>query len=676
MRRFGTGVSITAGSLLLLGLLSASGALERLELLTHDARIATGLGRRAPDPRILIVWIDQESIDYLRRAGAPFPFPRSVYADAVRFLKDAGAKAVILDILFDQPMLAGDDRLLGEALAAGLPSALAMKLVSYRAGGFDEAETTRLRRRADPRLPPARAANGAVLPIPEVEEAAAVLGFANVQADADTVHRRYETVRSCLGGSYPSLALAGAMLAGDPTRLAAAARGESRIALNFRGPEFSYPRFKFGNVLESINQLAEGKEPLCPLAAFRDKVVVVGIHAEGYEDLTPTPVSATFPGPELVATAIDNLLNGDWLREAPPASAWLLAAAAGATGVLAVFLWDGVLAPGLLVLLLLLALGGASLWSFASGLLLPTAAPGLALVFASSGGFLWRLLVEGRQKRALRAAFSQYLAPEVVAEVTRDPEALVLGGQTRTITVLFSDLAGFTSYAEQQRPQDVVAFLNRYFTRMCDQILAQRGVIDKFIGDAIMALFNAPLDQQDHAARALRAAVGCLREMEALNRELAAAGHEPMQMRIGLHTGPAVVGNLGSSQRFDYTAVGDTVNLASRLEGACKRFDVRCLVSDATWRLAGGVVPGRELGLLRVAGRKEPIVVHEASPALDPELVAAYGRALAALRAGEVGARALFEQAGARSVGDPVARLYVQQLADPRWDGVFTLESK
>jgi adenylate cyclase len=251
------------------------------------------------------------------------------------------------------------------------------------------------------------------------------------------------------------------------------------------------------------------------------------------------------------------------------------------------------------------------------------------------------------------------------------------------VTLLFTDLAGFTGLAELLRPQEMVSFLNDYFTRMCDRVLAQRGVIDKFIGDAIMALFGAPVAQDDHPARAVRAALGMLAEMQRVNAELQAAGRPAVRTRIGIHTGEAVVGNMGSSKRFDYTAIGDTVNLASRLEGANKAFGTLCLVSDAVWNAARSAVFGREVGLVRVLGREQPIRVHEplaladATTALDRGYLDGYNAALVALREHRRDdARRAFAALAQSRPDDLVVARYAQRLIDPAWAGVFVLDSK
>jgi adenylate cyclase len=709
MRRLRAALVIAAASFALVVLLHLAGVLERLELIAVDLRYATGLGRRPAGSDIAIAWIDQESMDWLDQQGVPFPWPRSVYAQAMDYVLGGGAKAVAFDVLFDQRGLADDDREFGAALQKAKGDALAMKFMASRDGARNAAENARIASRAlavDGPLPDRGVERGIALPIAELEAGADQLGFVNIRPDADKVYRRYDLLRlwappgTAAPRAYPSLGLAAVLAArgtnavtrtadgrvafapavGTAGGPAVAAGADARMLLNFRGPEFTFEHVKFVNILESINRLEQHKEPLYPAARFKDKIVLVGINAEGYEDAHPTPLSRLFPGVELHATAIDNLLRGDALS----APAWdlPLAAAATAIGTAAVFLLPGVTAPLLALGALLLLAAAATLLCWVNLLVLPVAAPALGGGLGAGGAFLWRLVVEGRQRRELGRAFASYLAPEVMAKVLADPGAVALGGQQREVTVLFTDLAGFTALGECTGPTELVRFLNDYFTAMCAPILHEHGVIDKFIGDAIMALFGAPLDAPDHAARAVRAALAATAVGERIAAELRAAGRPRLRTRIGVHSGRAVVGNMGSRQRFDYTAIGDTVNLASRLEGANKAFGTGCLVSEATWALACDAVLGREVGLVAVVGREAPIRVFEplaVTPAGDEAraFAQAHARALAALRAGDRGAadRAFAEVAALRH-GDALAALYRKKLAADGWDGVFRLDAK
>ncbi|MBK8097059.1 MAG: adenylate/guanylate cyclase domain-containing protein [Planctomycetes bacterium] len=701
MRRSFAAVVLATCSLLFVLLLQATGTLERLELLALDARYATGVGRTAPRDDIVIAWIDQESLDWLQEQDIAWPWPRSVYQEALQWLRDAGAKAVVFDILFDQHQFADEDREFGQALAAGRGDVLVDKFVSFRPGARTAAETARFRLRGMPpsgtlKRPPEL---GVTLPLPEFESGADQLGFANIQADADKTFRRYDVLRSWqpVDGAplwYPSLALAAAMTAREASALRlttdglvlgdsppVATDGAGRMLLNFRGPEFTFPRVKFANILQTINAADSGQAPVCKPEQFRDKIVLIGINAEGLEDAHATPLSRLFAGVELHATALDNLLTGDPLRA--PAWELPLAIAAIGTTTATVFLVPGVGAAALAVAGLFAALFVWALLAWSALLAVPVAAPAVGGLTATGASFLWRLVVEGRQKRQMRRAFSSYMAPEVLAQVLRDPERLTLGGETREVTLFFTDLAGFTGLAEHIGPQALVAFLNDYFTRMCEPVLAQRGIVDKFIGDAIMAMFGAPLRNDDHALCAVRAALIAAAVSERIAGELAAAGKPAIETRIGIHTGAAVVGNMGSARRFDYTAIGDTVNLASRLEGANKAFGTRCLVSETAWNTAATAILGREVGLVAVKGREAPIRVFEplaelaTATASQRAFAAAWAHAIDLLRAGRlVDADTTFAALAEQRPDDALIARYRERLAEPGWNGVFKLDSK
>ena len=698
----------------LVAALLPTGAVERLELLTLDARYVLGLGRTPPRDDIVVAWIDQESMDYLDQNGVPFPWPREVYAQVLQHLREIGARAVVFDILYDQRGNAEDDRAFGDALARGsrVPGekgdegtcdVLAMKFVKHRETGRDEAETRAFAARGldVPELERVRE-RGIVLPIEELAAGADQLGFVNIRPDDDKVFRRYDLLRTWGPPgepvrAHPSLALATALAIAPGTMMEMHQGGGIQLwddsaplistdrsawmLLNFRGKEFTFPHVKFVNILESINRIASGEEPIYARERFRDKIVLVGIHAEGYEDAHPTPLSESFPGVELHATALDNLLQCDPLWA--PRWELPLAALAAVLATTAVFAVPGVVMPLTLLAALLAAGLVVALFLWTSLLAVPLAAPLLAGGTSASGAFLYRLVVEGKQKRAMRRAFGSYLAPDVLREVLRDPDAVRLGGELREVTLLFTDLQGFTGFAERARPEELVAFLGDYFTRMCQPILAERGVIDKFIGDAIMAFFGAPIATRDHGRAAVRAALAALATSARIAAELAARGLPPVETRIGIHSGPAVVGNMGSAERFDYTAIGDTVNLASRLEGANKAFGTRCLVSETAWAAAGAEILGREVGKIGVAGRSAPIGVFEplalrahASEA-ERALAARWGEAVRALRSGERGpARTALADCVALRPGDRLAELWLSRIDDPAFDGVFRLDGK
>ncbi|BBL70618.1 response regulator [Methylogaea oryzae] len=282
-----------------------------------------------------------------------------------------------------------------------------------------------------------------------------------------------------------------------------------------------------------------------------------------------------------------------------------------------------------------------------------------------------------RQKQLVTDALSQYVSHAVVEQIMADPSRLRLGGERKTLTMLFSDLEGFSTLAERLEPEALTALLNDYLSEMTDIILDEGGTLDKYEGDAIIAFWNAPLDQPDHAVRACRAALRCQARLAEKAGDYQAKAGSALKARIGLHTGEVVVGNMGSRWRFDYSMLGDAANLAARLESANKAFGTSVLMSDATWSATGDAFPGREVGMATVPGRTTPVKIHELLARDDATGSAAYQAALALCRQDRW---AEAEAAFAASPHDPLCRAYAgrcrQAAADGGWDGVWRLERK
>lgn len=316
---------------------------------------------------------------------------------------------------------------------------------------------------------------------------------------------------------------------------------------------------------------------------------------------------------------------------------------------------------------------------------LPLAEPLIAGMLALGATIAYRFAIADQDKRLLRQSFALYLAPEVIEKLMASHKPPVLGGELRNITVLFSDVAGFASFSEAMAPGELVTLMNTYLTAMTDIIEAHGGFVDKYIGDAIVAVFGAPLDDPNHAAHAVRAALACRARLEELDRHAAAFKGQKLSARIGLNSGEALVGNIGSHRRFNYTAMGDTVNLAARLEAANKYFTTTIMASEATVSLANAAFAWRELGAIRVKGRNQLVKVFEPLAAAGEESseqkqqAAAYAEALACWRARDfVGAAQRF---AAIAETDPPSALFLKNAAElakrppgPDWEPVTTLE--
>ena len=339
-------------------------------------------------------------------------------------------------------------------------------------------------------------------------------------------------------------------------------------------------------VIQSELRLRDGETPPLSPEIFKDCYVFVGCSAPGLLDLRPTPVNPKCPGVVLHATFVDNLLTNSFIAEAAApvvilgVMATALAAALSLTyggrwwqaGPLAV-VWLGV--P--------LVIGFVA---YAKGQWWPVAAHGTASALGLVGALAANYLAEGRQKAFIKQAFRHYLSGDVIEKILRDPKHLELGGEKRELTIMFTDLAGFSSFSERLGPVELTALLNDYLSEMTDIIMDEGGTLDKYEGDAIIAFWNAPLAQADHAVRACRAALRCQRRLAELRRVFQQRTGASLRMRVGLNTGEVVVGNMGSRKRFNYTILGDAANLASRLEGANKAFGTETMVSGSTWQLA------------------------------------------------------------------------------------------
>jgi adenylate cyclase len=359
---------------------------------------------------------------------------------------------------------------------------------------------------------------------------------------------------------------------------------------------------------------------------FAGKIVLIGASASGLGDSVATPYQPAMSGVERHATLIANLVDGDFLRRDGGAvaidAAFILL---GGMGVGWMAGW-GIAAAAAGALLLVAGLAVADDLAFVRfGLWLNFLFPASAIVLTGAVLAGGRYVAEWRRQRFVRDAFSRYLHADLVDELCRTRAPLQLGGEERALTVLFADLRDFTSVAETLSARELTALVNEFFGAMTDQVLLHRGMLDKFIGDSLMAVFGAPLPDREHALNACRAALDMRRTLPALHARWRAAGRPCLEMRIGINTGPMVIGNMGTQRRFDYTVMGDEVNVASRLEGANKELGSEILISASTMAAAGAGIVARPRGRIAVKGRKQSVEVFEllaVAGATDREITA------------------------------------------------------
>jgi adenylate cyclase len=455
-----------------------------------------------------------------------------------------------------------------------------------------------------------------------------------------------------------------------------------RVILHYRGPSQTHRAFNVAAVIQSELRLQAGEKPSIEPAEFKDAYVLFGFTAPGLFDLKSAPVAAVYPGVEVHATFLDNLLAGDFMRDAPRGLTLVLTLLLAILAAVAVRLghaaWQNVLAFAVFLALPVLL----GFYAYTRELWLPIVVPLFAAAPALIGALAVNYATEGHQKRFIKGAFKQYLSPVVIEELVQHPERLTLGGELRELSILFSDLRGFTSISEKLGPEQLTNLLNEYLTAMTDVIYANGGTVDKYEGDAIIAFWNAPLAQPDHAVRAVRAALACQARLAALRPALRDKAGAELHARIGLNSGPVVVGNMGSRQRFNYTFLGDAGNLASRLEGINKQFGTPILISEMTRCQLGEQITVREISRVRVVGRQEPVAVFEplADPQARQDVLVAFARGLAAYYAGRF-AEALQVFASIADRDAPASayarrcRELIERHPEP-WDGVWVMTEK
>ncbi|MFQ5872375.1 MAG: CHASE2 domain-containing protein [Dehalococcoidia bacterium] len=461
---------------------------------------------------------------------------------------------------------------------------------------------------------------GVTPPIAPMVRATKGIGHVNVIPDSDGIIRWVPLAIEYQGAYYPSLALEAVrqslgLTAADLQmdfdggvrlgKMEIPTDHRLQLLLDYAGPAKTF------RYLSAVDVMA-GR---VPEGALKDHLVLVGATASGIYDVWVTPYDPLFPGVELHATVADNLLRGHFLRR----PAWVIFVTIG--GIIFLSLVVVLVArqfrpvAGTVVTLLVAgAIFGAAHVVFRSpGYWLPILYPMLSLGFTYVGCTLDSVLTEQRERAWLKRAFRQYVPHDVVEQIAGDPRALVFGGERRQLTILFTDIRGFTAYSEEHQPEEVVQILREYLTEMVNAIFKHRGTVDKFIGDSILGIFGAPIYYPDHAARACRAALEMTDRLRVMQERWSAEGKIPLKMGVGISTGEVVVGNLGSEQRFDYTVIGDPVNLGARLESANKDFRTThtIIISEFTYQGAKEILEVKNLGEVVVKGKRDAVPIYE-----------------------------------------------------------------
>ncbi|MBI5558634.1 MAG: adenylate/guanylate cyclase domain-containing protein [Deltaproteobacteria bacterium] len=690
-------------------------------------------GSAPASPAVVVVDIDDASL----AAIGQWPWPRNTVAALVARIHEAGARVIGFDLIFAEPDRTSPknhldniidlldtpvgeeertglranpaldhDLILGETLGS-MPSVLGYVFLTARQHNL--AAKTPFPSciiRFDPPGTELSSINfiqasNTIVNIEEVSQGESE-GFFNAFPDPSGTIRKVPLFMALNGAPYPSLALEtvriglgeqeatihlSQQLETSPRGVLGVSLGErfiptddqGQITVNYRGPVKSFAYVPAGEILAGQG-----------LDRLKDKYVLLGTSAAGLLDLRATPFSNIFPGVEIQATVIDNILAGDPLTHDLYTEIGMTYALVAASGLLlsALLAHAPPLAGALGGLLCLAATAGGSYLFFLNNRIIGITYPLLAIITVFLAVTLSNYFFAGREKRFLRHAFGHYVSPEVVSEIIRNPANLALSGQVRNLTVFFSDIRDFTSISEKMAPERLGSFMNRYLTAMSTVVLAHGGTVDKYIGDAIMAIWGAPLTDHEHAARAVRGALASVKRLDALQAELQLEQTGKIEIGIGLNTGDMNVGNFGSSQRFDYTVIGDNVNLASRLEGLTKVYGCRILISEATRDGAGPGFCCRFIDRVRVKGKKQPVNIFEPLSEGEPEAellreVTDFQKAITAYQQRDFALAQRIMQALDEKNGRKLYRLYLERIdvflhspPPPDWDGVFIFTTK
>ncbi|MFH1379287.1 MAG: adenylate/guanylate cyclase domain-containing protein [bacterium] len=554
--------------------------------------------------RVVVVGIDEASIEQYGR----FPWPRDYHARLVDVLTQAGAKAIVFDIILSEPdnvNPAGDWKL---AMATS-----ASKRVIHCS--FFEPRKVAIAGKGLETL---------VLyhePIEQLKDSSWKTGFTNAYPDSDGVLRHCSLeIRYNDTTYYPINLLAASLYTGKkPEDILSsipematykaidldAGMYRKMLMVNFYGPEDSFPSYSYHQLLNEAIPLSFKKNWV------EGKVVLIGSKIVGAFDHYPVPFAKMYPGVEFHATIINNLIEGNFITRIPPIFVLILIVLGGVFCGVIIPRFSPLVGTTVMVSIVLAYVFGTQ-WLFQHKLIYMQLVPPLmTLVISYVSILFYRFFDEEKEKRRIKRSFGQYVSKTVLDEILSNPNLAKLGGERRNLTILFSDIRGFTALSEGMTPEQVVEILNEYLTKMTEMVYKHGGTLDKFIGDAVMAFWGAPTMREGHEERAVLCAIDMMDALLKLKEKWQAEGKLAIDIGIGINTGEAVVGNMGSQERMDYTVIGDNVNLASRLEGINKAYQSHIIISESTKQGITNGVDTFSLGGVKVPGKAKAIKIFQ-----------------------------------------------------------------
>ncbi|MEW6213646.1 MAG: adenylate/guanylate cyclase domain-containing protein [Nitrospirota bacterium] len=610
------------------------GTLERLDLFIYDAKTKLLRSDKEASKKIKVILIDEASLKALEGIAGRWPWPRAIWADLLEFLSIGGAKAVLFDILFTERQGGIHDSALVEATKASKnvyhsmmilrePESEEYKFELGRPMPEDFVSRFSFKKvQGSFRIKPGTENNNYNIPFTDLYRVSKGIGVVEFTPDNNGAFRRTKPLREYKGKYYPVLGIA--PFIDDNTRVII---NKDSIAINDRilpiDKKGNYPinmygkvdAYSIGGIFASMQRLKKGEveDLIINPEEFKDSIVFVGASAVGVEDLKPTPIETRTPGVLLHTSLASNYLMNDFLK--PPNKTFTVFSV-----LIGAFLTTHVvLFSRRFLIKVAFPIGMLSLYIAYSivAFMMNSVFEVIPFVFSTlTGSFIsfgYLTFTEAMERRKVSQLFTQYVSKEVLDEILRHRKDYLKAGAGLKveITVLFSDIRGFTTFSESTPPERVVEMLNCYFSQMAEIILKYNGTLDKYIGDAVMAFWGAPMPIDDHSERAVLAAIEMLNALDEVNKTLKSKGYDfELRIGIGVNTGIATIGNIGSEKKLNYTVVGDTVNLASRLEGLTKEFNSNLIISEYTYERIKDKITCKSLGNIKVKGREKPVEIY------------------------------------------------------------------
>ena len=615
-----------------------AGLFDTPEHLVYDAKAKLYRAEKAPPKNVKVVLVDEASIKAMEGVAGRWPWPRAIWSDLLEFLSMGGARTVLFDILFTERQDEANDRVFAEATKASQNVVHSM-LLKREKPDVEQKYNTELDRPIPVdyvsrfalrnvsgalTLKPAEKNNDWLLPIESLRTAAKGVAVVEFTPDSDGVLRRTKPLREYQGAYFPVLGLAPFIT--NDTRITIRhdsisldgrtlpIDADGNYIINMYGIDKIEP-ISVGGIFASLQKIRKGEveDLVVSPEEFKDCIVFVGVSAIGGYDLKATPLATQTPGVVMHVSLAGNYLMNDFLKPTDTRVTFLSIIAGAFLSTWVVFFSKRFSVRAIFPMSILILYIWYAFFAFKSNTLVDTVPFVFATVTSSFLSFGYLSFTEAAEKRRVSHLFTQYVSKDVLDEVLHHYKDYMKSslGQKVELTVLFSDIRGFTTFSENTPPERIVEMLNTHFSRMAEIILRHNGTLDKYIGDAIMAFWGAPVPTSDHPERAVTAALEMLDALKDVNEVLKEKGFDlDLKIGIGINTGVATIGNIGSEQKLNYTVVGDTVNLASRLESLTKDYNSALIVSEYTYERIKNKIPCEPLGVVKVKGREKEVTIY------------------------------------------------------------------